>query len=102
MWLNDIISIVYDYNKYNNYSDIIVIVIHMKQVIHVNQHIIKRNAKTGERVPPLTCKTYKSNSKCSQIIINNHTKVIYSPDKPLPCGAKVWIETTEEVVCIQN
>lgn len=29
MWLNDIISIVYDYNKYNNYSDIIVIVINI-------------------------------------------------------------------------
>jgi hypothetical protein len=20
--------------------------------------------------------------------------VVYSPDKPLPCGARVWIETT--------
>jgi len=24
-------------------------------------------------------------------------KVIYSPDKPLSCGAKVWIETESEV-----
>ena len=35
-------------------------------------------------------------------IINDHTKVIYRPDKPLDCGAKVWIETTEEVECISN
>ena len=74
----------------------------MKRIIHVNQHIIKRNHKTGERVPPLTCKTYKDNVKCTELIINKHTKVIYRPDKPLPCGAKVWIETTEEVECVRN
>ncbi len=72
----------------------------MTRVIHVNQHIIKRNAKTGEQMPPLTCKTYKSNDKCSEIIINKHTKVVYRPDKPLSCGAKVWIETTEPIECI--
>ena len=27
-------------------------------------------------------------------------KVIYSPNNPLPCGAKVWIETELEVVTI--
>ena len=27
-------------------------------------------------------------------------KIIYSPDKPLPCGAKVWIETELEVATI--
>lgn len=74
----------------------------MKKVIHVNQQIIRKNNKTGERSEPLTCKTYKSNTYCSEIIINDHTKVIYRPDKPLDCGAKVWIETTEEVECISN
>ena len=33
----------------------------MKKIIHINQHVIKRNAKTGERNPVITCKTYKSN-----------------------------------------
>ena len=74
----------------------------MKKVIHVNQHIIKRNAKTGEREPVITCKTYKDNSYCNEVIINNHTKIIYRPDKPLSCGAKVWIETTEDVECKRN
>ena len=35
----------------------------MKKIIHINQHIIKRNAKTGERDPVITCKTYKSNDE---------------------------------------
>ena len=25
------------------------------------------------------------------------SKVVYSPDKPLSCGARVWIETEAEV-----
>lgn len=71
----------------------------MKKVIHINQHVIRKNNKTGEREPVITCKTYKDNTYCHTVIINEHTKIIYSPDKPLSCGAKVWIETTEEVVC---
>jgi hypothetical protein len=30
----------------------------MKMIIHVNQHIIKSNAKTGAREPVLTVKTF--------------------------------------------
>ena len=71
----------------------------MKKIIHINQHVIRKNNKTGEREPVITCKTYKDNTYCHEVIINGPCKVIYSPDKPLSCGAKVWIETTEEVEC---
>ena len=64
-----------------------------RQVIHVNQHIIKANRKTGERTPPLTMKSYTKNVKATEIAIDGKARVIYSPDKPLPCGAVVWIET---------
>jgi hypothetical protein len=74
----------------------------MKRVIHINQHVIRRNGKTGEREPVITCKTYKDNTYCHEVIINGHTKVVYRPDRPLSCGAKVWIETTEEVECINK
>ena len=74
----------------------------MKKIIHINQHIIKRNAKTGERDPVITCKTYKSNDYAHGVVIKDENgkpicEIIYSPDKPLPCGAKVWIETKAEV-----
>jgi hypothetical protein len=65
--------------------------------IHINQHVIRANAKTGERNPVITVKGSNTNDYGNTVIINEHTKVIYSPDKPLSCGAKVWIETTEEV-----
>ena len=72
----------------------------MKKKIHVNQHIIRSNGKTGDRDPVITVKTYKSNTYCNEVIIDGPCRVIYSPDKPLPCGAKVWIETNEEVICV--
>ena len=68
--------------------------------IHVNQHKIRSNAKSGEREPVITVKTYKSNDYCTTAEIAGPSRVIYSPDKPLPCGAKVWIETDSEVICI--
>ena len=70
----------------------------MKTKIHVNQHVIKRNTKHGTDEPVLTVKTYKSNTYAHEVEINGPSKVIYSPDKPLSCGARVWIETESEVV----
>ena len=73
----------------------------MKTRIHVNQHNIRANAK-GADVPVLTVKDYKENRKVNtaQIVSANGevvASVVYSPDKPLSCGAKVWIETELEV-----
>jgi len=68
----------------------------MKTIIHVNQHNIKANAK-GADLPVLTVKTYKSNTRCNAVLVNGPSKVVYSPNDPLSCGAKVWIETHAEV-----
>jgi hypothetical protein len=73
----------------------------MKNKIHVNQHIIKKNRKTGERNPVLTIKTYKSNTYASEIEGNGKFRVIYSPDKPLSCGARVWIEYDGDITIIR-
>lgn len=64
----------------------------MKAKVHVNQHRIRSNAKTGAREPVITVKTYKSNEYATRVRINGPSEVVYSPDKPLSCGAKVWIE----------
>jgi hypothetical protein len=63
--------------------------------IHVNQHNIKANNK-GENLPVLTVKSYNANHKVNEVHIKSGV-LKYSPDKPLACGAKVWIETNEEV-----
>ena len=69
----------------------------MRKRIHVNMHIIRKNNKTGERNPVLTVKTSKSNQYAHEVQIDGPSKIIYSPDKPLSCGARVWIETDSEV-----
>jgi len=70
----------------------------MKTKIHVNQHVIRSNSKNNEDKPCLTVKTYKDNIYAHTVEIKGPSKVIYSPDKPLSCGAKVWIETEAEVI----
>jgi hypothetical protein len=69
----------------------------MKTVIHVNQHVIKANRKTGATDPVLTCKTYKDNTYGSTAEVSGPCRIVYRPNKPLSCGAHVWIETESEV-----
>ena len=72
----------------------------MKKIIHINQHKIKSNRKNGTTEPVITCKTYKSNTYAHEVEINGPCKVVYNPNKPLSCGAHVWIETQSEVTPI--
>jgi hypothetical protein len=73
----------------------------MKTIIHVNQHVIKANTKNGTNDPVLTVKTYKQNTYAHEVQINGPSKVVYSLDNPLSCGARVWIETNSEVVIVR-
>jgi len=70
----------------------------MKTIIHVNQHVIKSNRKNNVQEPVLTVKTYKTNNYAHSVEILGSSRVVYSPDKPLSCGAHVWIETEAEVI----
>jgi hypothetical protein len=63
----------------------------MKTIIHVNMHVIRSNLKTGAREPVLTVKTKKKNTYAHEVIIHGPSRVVYTPDKPLPCGARVYI-----------
>jgi hypothetical protein len=79
----------------------------MKTIIHVNQHQIKSKSKNNTQEPVLTCKTYKSNDYAHEALIlddngNEVARVVYRPDNPLSCGAKVWIETNYTVKLIVN
>lgn len=72
----------------------------MKTIIHVNQHVIRANKKNNTNDPPLTIKTYKGNTKAYRVVIDGPSEVIYSPEKPLACGAHVWIETDSTYVSV--
>lgn len=70
--------------------------------IHVNQHVIKANAKHGKCDPVFTVKQGKSNTYAHRVKVLGEMELVYRPDKPLSCGAKVWIETRGEVQCELN
>lgn len=70
----------------------------VKKIIHVNQHVIRRNRVTGESAPVITVKTHKQNVYGSDVEIAGASRIRYRPEKPLSCGATVWIETTSEVI----
>lgn len=71
--------------------------------IHVNQHVIKSNRKTGEREAVITAKNYRENLRgnCVQIIEPSTgevlAEVLYDPDHKLSCGAECWVQTQKEV-----
>lgn len=70
----------------------------MKTIVHVNQHVIKANRKSGRTDPVLTVKTYKDTRYGRSVEIAGPARIVYRPDKPLSCGAHVWIETESEVI----
>jgi len=74
---------------------------HVKR-IHINQHNIRHNAKCDpvDRLPCVTVKTNGKNFRCREAIVDGQTRVVYRPDNPLSCGAKVWIETHDPVKLI--
>ena len=69
----------------------------MKKRIHIIMHKIRANKKHGTKEPVITVKTSKTNTYGHEVEILGESKVVYSPDKPLSCGARVWIETDAEV-----
>ena len=70
----------------------------MKKIIHVNMHKIRSNKKNNTNEPVLTVKTYKSNDYAHEVDIQGPSKIVSSKDKPLSCGARVWIETDKKIV----
>jgi len=73
----------------------------VKTIIHVNQHKIKSNYKHNKNEPVLTVKTYKSNNYAKKVKIDGPSEIVYSPNKPLSCGAKVWLETQSKVDIVE-
>jgi hypothetical protein len=72
-----------------------------KTIVHVNQHVIKANRKYGKRDPVITVKSGKSNRYAKSVYIPGPCRVVYSPDKPLSCGARVWVEYLGEVKILE-
>ncbi|MCT7973037.1 helix-turn-helix domain-containing protein [Laspinema olomoucense] len=65
--------------------------------IHVNRTRISRNYKHGENLPVLSVKHGSSNQYGYEVEVAGPCRVVYRPEQPKDCGAKVWIETLSPV-----
>lgn len=69
--------------------------------IHVNQHVIRHNRTHGLNDPVITVKTWKSNQYAYEVKIHGPSRVVYTPECPLSCGATVYVETEAEVEIVR-
>ena len=70
------------------------------KIIHINRNILQQNAKHNRQEP--VCRV-EENGKviyCMEVVINGPSRMVYSPEKPRKCGAKLWIETDADVELI--
>lgn len=74
----------------------------MKSVIHINRSIIQRNAKNGTNYP--VCRVERKDCQGNvtvlygmEVDIKGPSRMVYRPDKPRRCGAKLWIETEADI-----
>lgn len=71
--------------------------------IHVDQHVLRENRTTGARDPVVIV---KAGTSCvfnaHEVLIRGASRVVYSPDKPLSCGATLWVETRSEIDLVQT
>jgi hypothetical protein len=70
------------------------------KIIHINRNIIQSNAKRGSEEPVCRVEENGVVKYCMEVDIRGPSRMVYRPDKPRPCGAKLWIETEADVILI--
>lgn len=65
--------------------------------IHVNQHIIRSNRTHNLDDPPISVKHKNITYPATSVVVSGECRVIYEPNNPLSCGARVWIETNSPI-----
>ena len=69
----------------------------MTKIIHINRNIIQQNNKHGRSEPVCRVEEKGKIVYCMEVDIKGPSRMVYRPEKPRPCGAKLWIETDAEV-----
>jgi hypothetical protein len=71
-------------------------------LIHVNKPQIDRNRKQGILEPVITIRQGDRTSRCHVAEIKGECRVVYQPDRPLACGAIVWIEVDPNIQVVSK
>lgn len=68
----------------------------IKRIV-VNQHKVRSNKKNDTLHSVISIQTSNGPITAWRVSIKGPSEVIYRPEKPLKCGAHVWVETKAEV-----
>jgi len=68
----------------------------LKRIL-INCHKLKANKDKGRDDPCISVQLSGGIIYGHEVSIQGPSRVVYSPDKPLKCGASIWIETKAEV-----
>lgn len=70
----------------------------MKYVV-VNRHKIRSNAKAGTTEPVFRVSNGKHGKPhyAYEVEFPAGARLVYNPEEPMPCGARVWIEAPEVI-----
>jgi len=66
--------------------------------VHVDKKVIAANLKHGSSDPPITIQFSNGSIKCYGVTVFGVSEFVYRPHQPLSCGARLWIETTAEIM----
>jgi hypothetical protein len=73
----------------------------MKQILHVAQDAIRKNAKHGTNEPAIIIRDYKDGKRVHEaaLVVDGREvgRFVYRPHKPLSCGARLWLEVDTDV-----
>lgn len=73
--------------------------------IHINQHVIRRNIKNKDLSTHEPVIGVEGNGPHKEyyhrLKIDGPCEIVVSIDKPLSCGARVWIQTEAGIVPIE-
>lgn len=64
--------------------------------IHINKHVIRANLKNGADDPAITVQLSTGPLRAKHVDIRGPSRLV-TGDKPLSCGARIWLETKAEV-----
>ena len=70
-----------------------------KTIVIINRNVIASNKKHNKQDAPISIRRGKNGKPHyqSEYVFDGRGKIVYSPDKPLKCGATVWLEIDEKV-----
>lgn len=66
-----------------------------KSIVHINRNIIQHNSKHSTDYPVCRVEADGEVVYAAEVHFHGPSKMVYSPENPRPCGAKLWLETEE-------